>query len=30
MRGDVETMEPNEGRDRELVENKGAGVCVER
>jgi hypothetical protein len=26
IKGDVETMEPNEGRDRELVEKKGAGV----
>jgi hypothetical protein len=30
LKGDVETVESNEGRDRELVEDKGARVCTER
>jgi hypothetical protein len=30
IKGDVKTMEPNEGRYRVIVENKGAGVCAKR
>ena len=30
IKGNVETMESNEARDKELVEDKGARVCIER
>ena len=29
LKGDFETMESHEGRDRKMVEDKGAIVCVE-
>jgi hypothetical protein len=30
LKGDVETMESHEGRDRELVKDKGVRVCIEK